>query len=128
MTTARFPALQHARNLVARMLSQNPSIGPSYHHIILHGELTLSRHDTDRELPFRQESNFAYLSGCEIPGSALVVGYEHRAVGRAFDESLVESTLFLPRVEAEEVSIPHIFVSHSLGLAGLLRYYYGSSD
>jgi hypothetical protein len=45
------------------------------HVLFLNGERTPYRNDTDRELPFRQESNFFYLTGCAVPGaSALVRG------------------------------------------------------
>jgi Xaa-Pro dipeptidase len=43
---------------------------------LLSGERTGYRHDTDRELPFRQESNFFYLSGCDLPSSALLLVYD----------------------------------------------------
>lgn len=107
MTTAPFPALLHARKLIAKMLAQNPHSGPAYHHVILHGGHTRSRDDTDREMPFRQESNFFWVSGCEIPSSALVISYPHLGVGREFDGGLVEATLFLPREEKDEVRLPH---------------------
>jgi Xaa-Pro dipeptidase len=44
--------------------------------IFLSGERTGYRHDTDRELLFRQESNFFYLSGCDLPSSALLLAYD----------------------------------------------------
>ena len=44
--------------------------------ILLSGEHTGYRHDTDRELLFRQESNFFYLSGCDLPSSALLLVYD----------------------------------------------------
>ena len=37
------------------------------------GEVTPYRNDTDREMPFRQESNFYYLTGCTVPQSSLLV-------------------------------------------------------
>jgi len=44
--------------------------------IVLSGERTKCRHDTDRELLFRQESNFFYLTGCDLPSSALLLVYD----------------------------------------------------
>jgi Xaa-Pro dipeptidase len=46
---------------------------PQEHVLLLTGERTPYRHDTDRELPFRQESNFFYLTGCAVPGAAALV-------------------------------------------------------
>jgi Xaa-Pro dipeptidase len=40
---------------------------------VLTGERTSYRNDTDRELIFRQESNFFWLSGCDLPGSYLIL-------------------------------------------------------
>ncbi|KAF9236782.1 Creatinase/aminopeptidase [Melanogaster broomeanus] len=37
------------------------------HAVLLAGGATPYRNDTDRELPFRQESNFFYLTGCTVP-------------------------------------------------------------
>ncbi|KAI5474676.1 Xaa-Pro dipeptidase [Pseudohyphozyma bogoriensis] len=99
--TTRSPLL-HSHLLLKRLLAQNPSIGPSHHLIYLVGEKTQVRYDTDRELPFRQESNFAWLSGCEIPGSALTVSYEHDG-GNEVDVAKVESKLWLPEVDPDEV-------------------------
>jgi hypothetical protein len=31
----------------------------------------------DRELAFRQESNFYWLSGCDVPGSVVTISYLH---------------------------------------------------
>lgn len=60
---AAFP-LNHAHALVRRLLALSPSSGPAHHYLYVVGETVQSRHDTDRELPFRQESNFAWLTGC----------------------------------------------------------------
>jgi Xaa-Pro dipeptidase len=45
------------------------------HIILLAGEVTSFRNDTDREIVFRQESNFYYLSGCIVPSSFLLATY-----------------------------------------------------
>lgn len=68
--TVTFP-MNHAHLLVQRLLKLNPSTGPALHHIVLQGSKVVSRDDTDRELPFRQESNFAYLTG-ELEQTSLV--------------------------------------------------------
>lgn len=67
----------------------------------MYGETTRSRHDTDRELPFRQESNFFYVSGCEVPGAALVLSCIYDGV--KLEESKIHTKLFLPAVVPEEV-------------------------
>ncbi|KAK4705387.1 Xaa-Pro dipeptidase, partial [Phenoliferia sp. Uapishka_3] len=96
-----FP-LCHSHALIRKLLAQNPKTGPAVHLIYLLGETTQSRHDTDRELPFRQESNFAWLSGCEVPGAAMTVRYEHGGEAE-IDPSRVEARLFLPEVNPDEV-------------------------
>ncbi|KAH7102432.1 Creatinase/aminopeptidase, partial [Auriculariales sp. MPI-PUGE-AT-0066] len=45
------------------------------HIIYISGERTPFRNDTDRELPFRQESNFVYLTGCHVPASAALLSF-----------------------------------------------------
>ncbi|KAF8556697.1 Creatinase/aminopeptidase [Imleria badia] len=49
---------------------------PKPHAILLAGGTTPYRNDTDRELPFRQESNFFYLTGCNVPGSYFLALYD----------------------------------------------------
>ncbi|KAK4055755.1 hypothetical protein OIV83_000302 [Microbotryomycetes sp. JL201] len=96
-----FP-LNHAHELVRRLIALNPrATGPALHYVCMLGETVQCRHDTDRELPFRQESNFAYLTGCEVPGSAFTLAYEHE--GGEFDPEKVKTTLFLPEVDPDEV-------------------------
>jgi Xaa-Pro dipeptidase len=55
----KYPANQHAK-AVASLLSGGV--------IYLRGDVLKERHDTDVELPFRQESNFYYLTGVNEPG------------------------------------------------------------
>lgn len=50
-----FPLL-HSHALVRKLLQLNPKVGPAVHLIYVLGQTTESRHDTDRELPFRQVS------------------------------------------------------------------------
>ncbi|KAM0746548.1 hypothetical protein T439DRAFT_340955 [Meredithblackwellia eburnea MCA 4105] len=96
-----FP-LAHSYNVLRRLLLANPKAGPAVHFLVLEGEKTQVRHDTDRELPFRQESNFAYLTGCEVPGAALTVKYEHLGE-QDIDTSRVEANLYLPEIDPDEV-------------------------
>ncbi|KAI6024242.1 Creatinase/aminopeptidase [Pisolithus marmoratus] len=58
--------------------------------IVLAGSETPYRNDTDRELPFRQESNFFYLSGCAVPGSFFLATYHP-------DSATVSTTLYVPK-------------------------------
>ncbi|SGY79591.1 BQ5605_C008g05172 [Microbotryum silenes-dioicae] len=104
-SSAAFP-LNHAHLLLRRLLKLNPQASsvPALHYIYLAGETVQSRHDTDRELPFRQESNFAWLSGaCDVPGSALTIKYEHQGGGIELDEDKVETKLHLPAINPDEV-------------------------
>jgi Xaa-Pro dipeptidase len=71
------------------------------HILYLEGEKTRTRHDTDAELPFRQESNFFYLTGCQVPGASLVVSLAPR--GEDKPGTVISSTLFIPNVDPEEV-------------------------
>lgn len=68
--------------------------------LLLAGEITGFRNDTDRELVFRQESNFNYLTGCTIPGSFVLAAYQHGT------KPSVE--LFIPKANQDDMmwSIP----------------------
>ncbi|KAK2465026.1 hypothetical protein APHAL10511_003102 [Amanita phalloides] len=68
---------------------------------ILTGEVTGYRNNTDRELSFRQESNFFYLTGCNIPSSYLVTAYQPGKKDPTLD-------LFIPKVELVDLlwSVP----------------------
>ncbi|EMD35776.1 hypothetical protein CERSUDRAFT_53071, partial [Gelatoporia subvermispora B] len=71
---------------------------------LLAGGVTPFRNDTDRELPFRQESNFYYLSGCTVPGSYLLIAYQN---GTSFTTN-PSVQLFIPKVELADLmwSVP----------------------
>ncbi|KAF8632709.1 hypothetical protein AX15_001733 [Amanita polypyramis BW_CC] len=71
-----YPARKHVirtfetlKKVLPRTEQSKPQI------IILTGEVTGYRNDTDRELLFRQESNFYYLTGCNVPSSYLIAAY-----------------------------------------------------
>ncbi|KAK4056531.1 hypothetical protein OIO90_002378 [Microbotryomycetes sp. JL221] len=103
MSSVGFP-MCHAHELVRRLLAlpNAQRLGPSLHYIYVLGEQVQSRHDTDRELPFRQESNFAWLTGgVEVPGAAFTLTYQHQ--GGPFDPDKLETTLHLPQVDDQEV-------------------------
>lgn len=71
---------------------------------MLAGEVTGFRNDTDRELVFRQESNFYYLSGCTIPSSFLLAAYQY---GTSLSNT-PSIELFIPKAELADMmwSVP----------------------
>ncbi|EGO22853.1 hypothetical protein SERLADRAFT_349935, partial [Serpula lacrymans var. lacrymans S7.9] len=72
--------------------------------VLLAGEHTPFRHDTDREMPFRQESNFYYLSGCTVPASFLLLVYQ---ASTSLSKTPVID-LFIPKAELADMmwSVP----------------------
>ncbi|CEQ43014.1 SPOSA6832_04896 [Sporobolomyces salmonicolor] len=96
--------MQHTYLLLKRLLALNrpKSTAPAHHFVFLAGNKVAVRDDSDRELPFMQERNFAWLSGgCDVPGSALTIAYEHPG-GEEVDESRVQTRLWLPAVDEAE--------------------------
>lgn len=74
MTRVAYPARAHAARTVQQFFARQPSATPKHKRIFyLEGEITRERHDTDRELPFHQESTFFYLSGFDSPGGRLLI-------------------------------------------------------
>ncbi|KAF8316368.1 Creatinase/aminopeptidase [Clavulina sp. PMI_390] len=70
----QFPAKDHvAKTIKALMALVTPQEAAQPHLIYLQGEATPYRHDTDRELAFRQESNFFYLTGCNVANSCFMI-------------------------------------------------------
>ncbi|GAA5937402.1 hypothetical protein JCM10213_007223 [Rhodosporidiobolus nylandii] len=100
--SAPYP-LNHSIRLLQRLLTANKprSLAPAKHYIYITGETTQIR-GTDRELQWKQEANFFYLTGCEVPGSAFTLSYEHEG-GEQIDESKIETRLWLPEVDQDEV-------------------------
>lgn len=94
--TSKFPAQLHAQKTFAKLGRLLPDAERQRPHIIhLVSEPVTYRHDTDRELSFRQESNFFYLTGCNVPGSSvLAVDYG--------SGSGVQLHLFIPREDPLE--------------------------
>ncbi|KAG8713598.1 hypothetical protein FRC08_013064 [Ceratobasidium sp. 394] len=76
--------------------------------ILLAGSTTAFRNDTDRELPLRQESNFFYLTGCDVPNSHILITARPRSLGPLANGTptsgggSIHSTLFLPREDPLE--------------------------
>ncbi|KZV65736.1 prolidase [Peniophora sp. CONT] len=99
-----YPAKKHALKTLqklAELLPAEDKIKPQI--ILLVGEVTPYRNDTDRELPFRQESNFNYLTGCTVPGSSLLL-----SASSATSSELLTNTLFIPPIEPADLmwSVP----------------------
>jgi Xaa-Pro dipeptidase len=71
---------------------------------LLAGEATSFRNDTDREIAFRQESNFYYLTGCTIPSSYVLAAYQP---GTSLSHT-PSIELFIPKAELADVmwSVP----------------------
>ena len=67
------------------------------HTLLLVSHETPMRNDTDREMPHRQESNFFYMTGCDIPGSALTVEFSVPASSDGFKHTLSVVPLSLDR-------------------------------
>ncbi|KAJ3719646.1 Creatinase/aminopeptidase [Lentinula guzmanii] len=72
--------------------------------LLLSGEVTPFRNDTDREQVFRQESNFFYLSGCTVPSSYLLIAFQD-GTGLSQKPSI---ELFIPKAELADMmwSVP----------------------
>ena len=71
--------------------------------IVLSGESVRYRHDTDRELLFRQESNFFYLTGCNVPSSLFIASYHVKPTSDGVYGASISGTLFIP--EANEADL-----------------------
>jgi len=84
-----YPAKLHLKKTLAALpqfyKGQLPTI------LYLEGDLSRRRHDTDRDLHFRQDSNFYYLTGCDLPGSRLLV------------DTNVKTALFVPGMDHDAV-------------------------
>ena len=87
----KYPAKAHCRNVISYLRSQKSSTPPPTH-LYLESARTRMNEDNDQEAPFRQRRYFYYLTGCELPDSALV-----------YDVEKDKSTLFVPPVNEEDV-------------------------
>ncbi|TDL17094.1 Creatinase/aminopeptidase [Rickenella mellea] len=100
-----YPARLHVTrtlNELVKLLPLEDQTKPQV--VLLAGAVTPYRNDTDREMPFRQESNFYYLSGCIVPSSYLLLGYQS-GTSLASSPSI---QLFVPQAEPADImwSIP----------------------
>ncbi|GJJ14148.1 hypothetical protein Clacol_008408 [Clathrus columnatus] len=77
----------HLFKLLPDQLRGKPQI------ILLNGEQTPYRNDTDREMTFRQESNFFYLSNINIPDSHIVLFLNPSGVNKDINPNI---SLFVP--------------------------------
>lgn len=100
-----YPARKHALKTIWKLLELLPPSDQNKPQIILlAGGETPFRNDTDRELPFRQESNFYYLSGCTVPSSYVLITYQKGTVL----ETTPSHELFIPKIEVADImwSVP----------------------
>ncbi|TFK68909.1 Creatinase/aminopeptidase [Pluteus cervinus] len=98
----RYPVVVHATRTVQEVLRLLPEADRLKTQIfLLAGEATGYRNDTDRELVFRQESNFNYLSGCSVPSSFVIITAQPTQ-----PEPLVN--LYIPKAELADMmwSVP----------------------
>ncbi|KAH7907319.1 metallopeptidase family M24-domain-containing protein [Hygrophoropsis aurantiaca] len=100
-----FPAKQHVIRTSEKIVQLLPAAEKTKPQVILlAGQTTPFRNDTDRELPFRQESNFFYLSGCAVPESYLLITYQ---AGTSLSQN-PSINLFIPKAELPDImwSVP----------------------
>ncbi|KAJ6630763.1 metallopeptidase family M24-domain-containing protein [Mycena sp. CBHHK59/15] len=72
-----YQATKHVINVCEHLCSLLPAAEKTKPQVLLlSGEVVAYRNDTDREIVFRQESNFYYLSGCTVPSSYLLIAYQ----------------------------------------------------
>ncbi|KDQ22697.1 hypothetical protein PLEOSDRAFT_36612 [Pleurotus ostreatus PC15] len=99
------PASLHALKTFQELVKLLPSTEQAKPQILLlAGGIVTYRDDTGTEIVFRQESNFYYLSGCQVPGSYLVVAYQ---AGTSLAET-PSVDLFIPKAELADMmwSVP----------------------
>ncbi|KAI0933258.1 hypothetical protein AcV7_004776 [Taiwanofungus camphoratus] len=100
-----YPAQAHAVKTFHQLVELLPSTEQSKPQIVLlAGAVTPYRNDTDREMIFRQESNFFYLSGCTVPSSYLLLTFQAGTL-LATNPSI---QLFIPKAELADLlwSVP----------------------
>ncbi|KAI0692686.1 Creatinase/aminopeptidase [Cerioporus squamosus] len=105
MAVKSYPAEQHALKTFSKLVELLPPIDQNKPQIfLLAGETTPFRNDTDREMSFRQESNFYYLSGCKVPSSYLLTTFQN---GTSLANK-PSSQLFIPKAELADLmwSVP----------------------
>ncbi|CAE6452656.1 unnamed protein product [Rhizoctonia solani] len=96
-----YPARLHTAKTVEKLLGFLPDADRVKTQVlILSGSTTPFRNDTDRELPLRQESNFFYLTGCDIVNSHVMITVS--PPNTASNSPQIKSTLFIPREDPLE--------------------------
>ncbi|KAJ7063266.1 Creatinase/aminopeptidase [Mycena amicta] len=99
-----YPAASHTLRTCQNLISLLPSAERTKPQVIFVAAGAVEfRNDTDRELAFRQESNFFFLSGSNIPSSFLVVSFQ---LGTSFETPSVD--LFIPKANLQDMmwSVP----------------------
>ncbi|KAG2043984.1 metallopeptidase family M24-domain-containing protein [Suillus americanus] len=106
-------------NVLPLQLKEKPQV------ILLAGGRTPFRNDTDRELPFRQESNFYYLSGCSVPGSFLLALYQPEHTNASTRLSV---KLSIPEIQAADLmwSVPPPTIEEAKQLFDVTDIVHGS--
>ncbi|KAI0338121.1 hypothetical protein BDW22DRAFT_1463235 [Trametopsis cervina] len=102
---ANYPSRDHVIKAFAELVKLLPVVDQTKPQVaLLAGEVTPFRNDTDREMTFRQESNFYYLTGCKIPSSYVLITYQH-GTSLATNPSI---QLFIPKIERADImwSVP----------------------
>ncbi|KAF8902919.1 Creatinase/aminopeptidase [Gymnopilus junonius] len=100
-----YPAKQHVIKTFEHLLSRLPESERTKPQVLLlAGGVTPFRNDTDREIVFRQESNFYYLSGCDVPSSFLLAAFQ---MGTSLSKTPTLD-LFIPKAELADLmwSVP----------------------
>ncbi|KDR75034.1 hypothetical protein GALMADRAFT_248886 [Galerina marginata CBS 339.88] len=100
-----YPAKKHVIKTFEHLIKLLPEVERTKPQIfVLAGAATGFRNDTDRELVFRQESNFYYLSGCDVPSSFLLAAYQP---GTSLSNT-PSIDLFIPKAELADMmwSVP----------------------
>ncbi|ODV59393.1 putative Xaa-Pro dipeptidase ASCRUDRAFT_9453 [Ascoidea rubescens DSM 1968] len=91
LTYRKYPAKLHCENVKKNLLSKT-SLDPSTIVIFLSGEGSKLYPHSDQEQVFRQDRDFFYLSGCNIPNSHLI-----------YDVQSSKLSLFLPNIDNDDV-------------------------
>ncbi|KAF9051767.1 metallopeptidase family M24-domain-containing protein [Panaeolus papilionaceus] len=95
-----YPAKQHVLKTFEHLIKILPAGERTKPQIIfLAGEVTPFRNDTDREMVFRQESNFYYLTGGHVPSSYLLATYQP---GTSL-ETNPSINMFIPKATLEDL-------------------------
>ncbi|KAG6879070.1 hypothetical protein C0992_005350 [Termitomyces sp. T32_za158] len=100
-----YPASSHVRKTFEQLLKLLPAAEKTKPQVLLlAGESTGCRHDTDRELAFRQESNFYYLTGCNVPSAFVLAAFQP---GTSLEQT-PSIYLFIPEANEDDImwSVP----------------------